>query len=355
MVRTGAFGYLQYGFEKPATFGTEALSLCTVFGLEQKITSWSFTNNRNVLQKLDQLEPDIYYYGTTRGSLGVDFVLSNPWWLNSLYDTVVTTDDSPTCCVNSHVYTNVSKIRQPISVEIGTHQAGVLMCCPTGVIRKLTGGVVNSVSLRSAIGEPVRGSVDISYADEEEACVCLDTTPASDTCNFPYTFAYGNLTTLAGTLANLQSFDITISTNSDLLYTHNTSVACNAYRRLFEITGSFTATYVDNEMLRHIYAQAHTGTVANTTRGLDCEVFFREPNDECCACVTATLTLVFDNGQAGANEKSITLTGTGVGFADHSVSLEPNEPIFETLNWQVRTLAPTAINQTACAARPKCT
>ncbi len=349
MVRTGAFGYLQYGFEKPATYATEALSICSVFGLEQKITNWSFTNNRNVLQKLNQLEPDIYYYGTTRGSIGVDFVLSNPWWLNTLFDTRVTTDCMPTCCVNSHVYTNVSKLRQPISLEIGTHQAGVLMCCPTGVIRKLTGGVVNSVSLRSSIGEAVRGSVDISYADEEECGVCLDTTPATDTCNFPYTFAYGNLTTSAGTIANLQSFDLTISSGSDLLYTHNTSVACDAYRRLLEVTGSFTATYVDEEMLRAVYAQAHVGQVCCcgdcVSAGLDCEV---------TAIEQTTLTIVFDNAQAGALEKSITLTGTGVGIADHSVSLEPNEPIFETLNWQIRTLAPVAINQTMCAAVPDC-
>ncbi len=357
MVRTGAFGYLQYGFEKPATFGTEALSLCTVFGLEQKITTLGLTNNRNHLQKLNQLEPDLYYYGATRGSLGVDFVLSNPWWLNTVFDTVCTCDMCIACdAFASHTYTNVTKIRQPISVEMGTHQAGALACCPTGVVRFLTGGVVNSISLRSSIGEAVRGSVDISYADEREsACCAIDTTPAQDTCNFPYTFAYGNLTTTSGTLANLQSFDININSNSDLLYTHNTSVACAAYRKLFEITGSFTATYVDNDMLRHIYAQAHVGTMCNTTRGLDCEVFFREPNDACCACTTATLTLVFDNGQAGAFEKSITLTGTGVGFADHSVSIEPNEPMFETLNWQIRTLAPVAVNQTVCACVPDCT
>jgi len=346
MVRTGAFGYLQYGFEKPATFGTEALSLCTVFGLEQKITNLGLTNNRNVLQKLNQLEPDIYYYGATRGSLGVDFVLSNPWWLNSLFDTVVTTDDCPTCCVNEHVYTNTTKLRQPISIEVGTHQAAPICMCPTGVIRRLTGGIVNSVALRSSIGEPIRASIDISYANETEACEVVDTTPATDTCNFPYTFAYGNLTTTAGTLANLQSFDITINTNSDLLYTHNTSVACAAYRRLFEITGTFTATYVDPELLRDIYAQAHTGTACMAAVGLDCEVTDFEQT---------TLTVVFDNNQSGANEKSITLTGTGVGFADHSVTLEPNEPIFETINWQVRTLAPVAINQTACAGRPDCT
>jgi len=342
MVRTGAFGYLQYGFEIPTTFGTEALSLCTVFGLEQKITNWSLTNNRITIQRLNQLEPQLFAYGTTRGSMGVDFILSNPWWLNSLYDTVVSCDMCIACdAFASHTYTNVTKIRQPISIEIGTEQGA------TDVVRKITGGVVNSIALRSTIGEVIRASADISYANETETCpsMCIDCMPATDTCNFPYTFAYGNLTTSAGTIANLQSFDININQNSDLLYTHNTTVACAAYRKLFEITGSFTATYVDNELLRDVYAQAHTGTFCMVAVGLDCEVFAREQ---------ATLTIVFDNGVSGAFEKSITLTGTGVGIADHSVSLEPNEPIFETLNWQVRTLAPVAVNQTLCAGRPDC-
>jgi len=337
VVRTGAFGYLQYGFEM--CFGTAATSICTVFGLEQKITNWSLTNNRITLAALNQIEPAIYAYGATRGSIGVDFVLSNPFWLGALYDTVATVDCMPTAGSAEHTYTIMCKTRVPISLEIGVDGC-------TNVVRTLTGGLVNSISLRSSIGEVVRGSADISYADETQD-TSLDACPGTDQDNFPYTFAYGNLTNSAGVIANLQSFDITLNQNSDLLYTHNTSVADEAYRRLFEITGSFTASYVNSTLLQEIYAQAHTGTACMCPVGLDCEVFQRE---------TATLTIVFDNGDTNiANEKTITLTGTGVGFADHSVSIEPNEPIFETLNWQIRSLAPVAVNQTLAANVPDCT
>ncbi len=332
MVRTGAFGYLQYGYEM--CFGTAACTINTVFGLEQKITNWSLTNNRITLAALNQIEPSTFAYGTTRGSLGVDFVLSNPFWLSTLYCTVATATCMPTAGSHTHTYTNPCKLRQPISIQIGTEQGAC------DLVRTLSGGVVNSISLRSSIGEVVRASADITYANEVEGCA-IDACPASDCDNFPYTFAYGTLTTSgACTIANLQSFDITMSQNSDLLYTHNTSVADDAYRRLFEITGSFTASYVDCCLIRNLYAQAHcmSGT------GLDGETFVREQTN---------LVLVFDNGQTGAaTEKTITLTGTGVGFADHSVSIEPNEPIFETLNWQVRTLAPVAVNQTNAA--PMC-
>ena len=331
MVRTGAFGYLTYGFEAAATFDTLAGTRDIPFGLEQKITNWNFTNNRITLAALNQIEPQQFAYGTTRGSLGVDFVLSNPWWLGTVFDC-----RSSTMCATPevHTYTIDSKLRNSISIEIGTEQGPA-----TDIVRQLTGAVVNSISLRSAIGEVVRGSADISYSNEIENGVVIDGTPGTDTCNFPYTFAYGNLTTSGGTIAELQSFDITINQNSDLLYTHNTSIAVDAYRKLFEITGSFTASYIDAEMLRDVYAQAHSTCGV----GIDGTTFAREQT---------TLTIVFSNGLSGAAERSITMVGTGVGFADHSVSVEPNEPMFETMNWQIRTMIVTADNATADGAVP---
>ena len=334
MVRTGAFTYLQYGLE--STFGTFPCPTSTVdsvFGLEQKITNWNFTNNRITLAALNQLEPQIYAYGTTRGSLGLDFVLSNPWWLRTIYDRRVTADGGA-CAVTSHTYDINSKLISSIALEIAAEEGCM------DVVRRITGGIVNSVSLRSAIGEVVRASVDISYASETEMCHAIQACPSGDTCNFPYTFAFGTLTTTAGTIAELQSFDITLNQNPDLLYTHNTSIAPSAYRKLFEITGSFTASYLDVELLRDIYAQAHDTAGA----GIDGEGFAREQT---------TLTLTFSNGLSCMNlERSITLTGTGVGFADHSATIEPNEPIFETLNWQIRDMTVVADNATLTANIP---
>ena len=340
MVRTGAFTYLQYGHE--TTFGTfpdECMceDIDAVFGLEQKITNWNFTNNRITLAALNQLEPAIYAYGTARGSLGIDFVLSNPWWLKTIYDRRVTCDGGA-CCATTHTYDINNKLIDTISLEIGTEEG-----C-TDITRRLSGGIVNSVSLRSAIGEVVRASVDISYANEAECCVCIRSMClGTDTCNFPYTFAYGTLTTTAGTIAELQSFDITLNQNPDLLYTHNTSIATGAYRRLFEITGSFTASYLDVELLRDLYAQAHD----TSGLGVDCATFVREQT---------TMTLTFSNGITCCmnNARSIVLTGTGVGFADHSVAIEPNEPIFETLNWQIRDVSVVATNATLAAGIPGC-
>ena len=143
VVRTGAFAYLQYGYEvdcmDATTFGTAAAAMNKTFGLEQRITNWTFTNNRITLAELNQVEPAIYAYGTTRGSLGVDFVLSNPWWLRTLWDCVTTVCCMPEACSNTHTYSICDKLLRPISIEIGTE-----LGCPD-VTRQLVGGMVNSV------------------------------------------------------------------------------------------------------------------------------------------------------------------------------------------------------------------
>jgi len=124
MVRTGAFGYLQYGYE--STFGTAATTINTVFGLEQKITNWSLTNNRITLAALNQIEPQVYAYGTTRGSLGVDFVLSNPFWLSTLYCCVSTAACMPTAGSHTHTFGFVTSVKS-------THFLIMFSISPNGI------------------------------------------------------------------------------------------------------------------------------------------------------------------------------------------------------------------------------
>ena len=82
MVFTGSFTYLQYVRE--TTFGTAASTIQSAgeqFGFEQKITGWSFTNNKMALAQLGDVRVKTYAYGQTRGNLSIDFVLSSPWFI----------------------------------------------------------------------------------------------------------------------------------------------------------------------------------------------------------------------------------------------------------------------------------
>ena len=82
MVRTGAFAYAKYGYE--TTFAT-AVTADKKFGLQDKVGSWTLTNNRINLAQLNQIEPNKFAYGQQQGTISMNYVLSNPWVFGAVY------------------------------------------------------------------------------------------------------------------------------------------------------------------------------------------------------------------------------------------------------------------------------
>lgn len=329
MVRTGAFVYAQWG--KESTFGTAPTQadITIPFGYEPKLTGWSLTNNRITLAQLNSKQPVTYAYGQTRGSLGVDFVLSNPW----LFSLLFSKDSGAGFPTGTGPYTYnwiddaSSETVASFSTEIGLEDGA------TDAVRTLTGCVLNSVSLRSSVGDVVRASADISYANETYGAT-LDSTPANEvtTEHIPFTFAHGKLEMPTGTpVLELQDFEITLNQNSELLYGHNSNIAVGAYRRLFEVTGRFRASWA--------------ATTGNTVRKfLDFIYAQTEMNSQALAVEQPSITIVFDNTESGTSQRQIKLTLAGISLGDISTPLEPNEPIFQEITFQARTCTPVAIN-----------
>ena len=329
VVKTGAYNYIQWGEE--AIFGT-APAACTLnkpFGYEQKITNWSFTNNPIPLAQLDNIHIKNYAYGQTRGSLGLEFVLASPFWLRNIFGAPVVCGCADPFC-NSYAIACATHeyCANSFTVEIG--QDNLVAC--TDVTRRLSGAIVNTASIRSTVGEVVRASLDISYSSEVEDCVCIDAAPAAENiCNdIPYTFAEGALVTrevccpsTTVTVAEVQDIDISINTNQELLYGHGSHTAVSAFKRLFDLTGSFKASYINTFQYDNILQQvAH-----------DCTTEDREQH---------SLILTFTNGVVGAGLRDMIFTFGGISIRSHDLSIEPNEPVFQTIPWQARTLSVTA-------------
>jgi len=334
MVFTGAFVYLQWATE--AIFNTKAVNLSTTagqdFGFEQKITSWSFTNNKIPLAQLNDVRIKTYAYGQTRGSLSVDFVLSDPGFLELVgFKNVSVSGAGPyvhTWCLDT---TADTKIIQSFSTEIG-QCAGA-----TDIVRTLTGGIVNSATITATIGEVARVSLDSNYANESLTTAldaCLN--PLCVTDAIPFTFAHGSLEFPDCTvIAETQDVELTFSQNSDHLWGIGTSVAASAYRKLFEITGSFKTSFTDSVQLQKLYAQ-QKDTLCNTAACAE-TLLTEQP----------TLKLTFTNGLCGTAERSIEFSITGIALADHNLSIEPNEPVFEELNFQASDCTAVANNNVA--------
>ena len=341
MVRTGASSYVRYDWED--TFGTAAFSNSThkAFGLNARLGSWTLGQSPKDLPILNQVEIAQYAYGQQNGSLSVDFVLSNPWVFRALYGAQATTGTGP------YVHTwgttgdvSGAKTITPFSVEVG------FAAEDANIVRTATGCILNSLSIGATIDGTVDCSADITYGNEADNSTSYHASPPNDDVNFPYTFAHGELrwygddaadTDATGSkIAELQSANVTFSQNPALLYTVGSHKAVSSFRRVFDITGNFNASWINNKKLLQLLDQIEKPNTSSIREGV------------AGAAVDAILT--FDNGGTGVNKKAITIKLSGV--RPDSISIDgivPVEPVFETINWRAKTASVIADNNIGTA------
>ena len=344
MVRTGGSSYVRYDWED--TFGTAAFNNSThkAFGLNARLGSWTLGHSPKDLPRLNQVEVAQYAYGQQNGSLSVDFVLSNPWLFKALYGA----SGAPSESGGSYTHTwgttgdvSGAKTITPFSVEVG------FAAEDANIVRTATGCILNSLSIGATIDGTVDCSADITYGNEADNSTSYHASPPNDDVNFPYTFAHGELrwygddaadTDASGSIiAELQTANITFAQNPALLYSIGSNKAVSSFRRVFDITGNFQASWVNNKKLLQLLDQIEKPGTS----------FIREGQSG--AAVDAILT--FTNGGTGATLKKITIRLSGV--RPDSISIDgivPVEPVFETINWRAKTASVTAENAISTTA-----
>ena len=342
VILTGARGYVAYEFE--ASFGAMAnagLSNSDYpnkrFGLQEKITSWTLNNNRIVLPTLNQTEPETFAYGQEMGSIGIDFILSNPWIFGAIYGSPTSTG-SGTDYLHTYASPATAKTK-----DVRSFRTEIGLDLGTDIVRSMKGCICKTLAISTSVGGIVQCSTDIAYSNEDAPTSALGSAPVAQsagiggaqpaipTTKFPYTFAHATLKLNNAVVAKIQRADINFNQNPDLLWGIGSHQAVEAYRRVFEITGTFEASWVDKTLLDHVLAQV---AIPN-------DVATREVVDSSAPA----LELNFTNGMPDNDEKRIQITLTGVSPTEHSISgLEPVEPVFENITWQAKSCIVKAYN-----------
>lgn len=318
MARTGASAYVAYGME--ATFGGGA-SKTRALGFDVRLSGWKVNPNLIPIPELNAVELNTFTNGQFDGAFSAEWILSNPWWLSLLYGAPHSTAGSP----NVHIYptdvggAGVPKVVSTAAAEIG---AGVET---TPVVRTVVGLLLNSVTLSSSLNQTIKVRGDFVYGIPETVTSTLLASPPADGVTFPYTFAHGQLQFPNATIiAELDSIELTVSQNANLVYGHNSPNAVGAYRQQMVNTARFTSSMFDATQLNRVLTRVNN--VVPTV---------------------ATFTLTFTNGVAGAGERSITFTGTTIGIVDHTTDIAPVERLFDHISWQILNLTVTAKNGAA--------
>ena len=323
MVRTGAHGTLKYDFEDGSFTGASTPN--KKFGLQDKLSSFTMTNNKVDLNKLGQITVDKFAYGQQQGTASVGFTLSNPWIFGSILGAPLSAGTNP----YTHTYPNASGLpKTPRSIQIEVGYEGD----SANIVRTLKGGVVGSLSINAAVGGLVDCTVDVTYGSESAPSAGSVTAPTLPTVEFPYTFAHAELTVGGAVVVQCQDASMSIAQNTELLYGLNSHQAVAAFRRVLGLTGSFRASWIDKDLLEKVLEQIKKGTAGASVYS---ETIGGSPEFK--------FTFIKNN----TNEK-IEITGTGVGINDIAISgFEPVEPIFEEISWTMKTISVVATNITA--------
>ena len=333
MVRTGAHVYVKYGWEG-TTYGvldaTGSGQLADKkFGLQDKMSSLTLTNNKVNLAKLNQNTVDKFAYGQQQGSTSMSFTLSSPWIIGSILGTPsIAGSANPYTHTYPHATNGLPKTARTIQIELG-FDTGVTNL---DIVRTLKGGIVGSLSISASVGGLVDCSTDITYGVETAPSNDLTGThipPVKPAQEFPYTFAHAELVfngaSATDTVVQCQDVSLSLTQNAELLYGLGQHSAATAYKRVLDITGSFKASWINKTLLNKLLAQI--ATVPEETLGGSYEFI-----------------LTFEKS---TNEQMV-ITLSGLTINDHGVSgLEPVEPVFEDISWTAKTISVVATNSSS--------
>ena len=321
MVRTGAHVYVKYGWEGDTYGVLDATGSGQVadkkFGLQDKMSSLTLTNNKVNLAKLNQNTVDKFAYGQQQGTASMSFTLSSPWIIGSILGSPTKAGTTP------FTYTypasaGLPKTARTIQIEVGYDGLAA------DIVRTLKGGIVGSLSISASVGGLVDCSADITYGIETTPTNTLGgahVAPTKPSEEFPYTFAHAELYFAGALVAQCQDASLSLAQNAELLYGLGNHQGAAAYKRVLDITGSFKASWLNQTLLDDLLAQI-ASTPQETVGGGATE--FR---------------LTFEKSSA----EKIVITLTGLAINDHGVSgLEPVEPVFEDISWTAKTISVVA-------------
>jgi len=310
-VGTFATSYARYGYE--ATFGTSPgdAALTTYFGHNVKFTSTA----KNNIERIANLNNRNYTQMAAKkfeGTWSSDAQASNFYWMKGVLGDVTDAGAGP----YTHTY---NETNCPPSITI---QQSEDLATPSE--RTMVGCLINKASLNLTVGEVVTVKMDGTYASESKDAV-LNTNGNGADAEDVFTFAHGVLELpTSTTLTEVQSVDISIMNNADLLWGLGSRFATERVfkQRVYEIKLGQTRE-ADTNTLNKFYGS--TTTLSNPNKPAD----------------VASLFLTMSNGLGGTALRQFDIKLVNLQVDEYSAPLIPGEVVKEGTTLYALALDPT--------------
>jgi hypothetical protein len=315
-VIAGVKSFVKYGWE--TTFGSAAGTIDKAFGHGVKIDTLSRKNTMERIFQIGARNAQKLVVKKYEPTTTISFVLSNPWFFRAVIGatpSVLGTGPYNWTWAESDTVSSITILNQ-----INTAGPDVM---------KLLGGKVNSCVITCAVNELVKVKLDIPFVNETLSAVSVS--PVSET-EEPFVFSEGTLELPTGVpIAYIQTAEVTITNNIEVIWQLGTRFGQASVPKQREYTLSgFSAAFVNSATVLQKFYGSASAPAADVAE-------------------TATLKLNFTNGLTSTNERTITLTFTGVKFDDDSLPQDPTAIIWEDATGWMRSLSVTATNNTGVA------
>lgn len=255
------------------------------------------------------------------GSWSVSFTLANPWIWRAVIDTPSTSGTGP----YTHTFSGEtpSSMRILLGSEVNTNE------------RVLKGCVASTCTLDVADNGSVDVTLSGAYADEDETSGSLQS-QVSESFE-PLLFHDGSLTVDSTTYTLVQSGTLTIENNIDLVPALGQRVPADYSPKVRSTTVDWSqiVNTVDGDS---VLQQSYGGGTTPSTR--------MDSDDEVDG------TLVFDNGESGANQNKQTVKFNSTAFPDDYGRTGTGDPAADYIEEQtlfVRQVTVEAVNDTSTA------
>jgi len=309
MTRSASSVYIEYAYED--VFGGGATTSFPInFGKEVKASGLEWKNNQIPLGQLYTPEIESYAYGKNEGKVSMEFVLSNPWFFEAILDSVQS--DPAAGNLFSHEWDSDPSLAGSTIKVINSMALAIAFDVNTDHIRLPVGVVCPSLSFKMALNETIKVTQELIWGEETVNQTFSEPDAVPLAGEVPYTFVNALITdpTTGTTLATIQTFDLNINSNAELVYGFNSANSEDAFRKILELTGKVGVTVKDSHFWDEVLGRSEA------------------PSD---------MVITLSNNGAGDALREIVITLSGVSFSVHNtVGFEPGELVIENIDFQAK-------------------
>ena len=316
----GTEARIAYGWE--TTFNS-AGTVNKQFSQGVRVNTYDIDNDAEHIYAIGSQDIQRSIAKTFKGSWGVEFIYSDPWWLRSILGgPPVTSSSAPYVHTWTEANYGISTTQTSLSIQYGFDLT-------VDSDQTLTGCIANNCTISCNVGDPIKVSLDGWFSGiDKDTALLAKVAPVED----PVTFAAGTFEIPNATaITDVQSVELSWTRNNDPIYAIGSRYPQTNVPKTREWNISVSSTYEQDSDFWDVLIGATDGTTATPTGFGNSE-------------------LTFTNGEAGSATRS-TVFLFGSTFPEKgSLPSSPEELVKTDLSFRARSLSSVIVSNATAAA-----